>query len=214
MEISMNMIRKLTIGLIILLWLPVLASADEYKEGVNYRRLATPVPTSTGDKIEVVEVFWYGCPHCYDLEPLIQTWLKHKPDNVEFHHLPAALGRRWEPLARAFYTAQILGVLDKIHQPLFDAIHAEGRPLNDEQQIAEFFAEHGVDKETFHKTYNSFDVELQLRRAQHLVQSYGIFGVPAMVVNGKYVTDGNMAGSKDDILKVVNFLIAKESKDA
>jgi thiol:disulfide interchange protein DsbA len=201
-------------GWLILLWFPFFAFAgnDPYQEGVHYQRLATPVPTSTGDKIEVVEVFWYGCGHCYRLEPVIEAWLAGKPGNVEFIRIPAVLGRNWEPHARTFYAAQVLGVEEKIHKPLMDAMHVHGRSLADEEQLAGFFAEQGVAKESFLQAYRSFEVETRLRRSQQLVQRYGIDGVPAVIVNGKYLTNGTMTGATDKIFEVVDYLIAKESK--
>jgi thiol:disulfide interchange protein DsbA len=213
----MNKPGQFLVGWLALFWLPCVGFAEDtvpYREGTHYQRLLTPAPTSTGDKIEVVEVFWYGCSHCYHLEPTVETWLAHKPEKVEFMRVPAVFGRNWEPHARAFYTAQVLGVLPKIHKPLYDAIHASKRPLSNEAQLAEFFAEQGVDKELFVKTYQSFDVETRLRRSQQLVQKYGIDGVPAVIVNGKYLTNGSLAGSPSKIFEIVDYLLSKESKSS
>ncbi len=210
-----NLIRALMAGWFVLLWLPWSAVGDvtsSFQEGVHYQRLATPVPTATGDKIEVVELFWYGCGHCYSLEPVITAWLEKKPANVEFVRIPAVLGRNWEPHARAYYAAQVLGVADKVHKPLMDAIHAQKRTIFNEEQLAAFFAEQGVDKEAFLKAYKSFEVETKLRRSLQLVQRYGIDGVPAVIVNGKFVTNGTLAGSTAKIFEVVDYLLAKESK--
>ena len=213
----MNQVSRLSMVIpLILLWVPMIVCAEEhsnFQEGTDYRRLETPVSTSTTkDNVEVVEAFWYGCGHCYRLEPVIEEWLKNKPDNVEFVRLPAVLGSNWEPHARAYYTAEVLGVLDKIHKPLMDAIHLQKRSLSNEEQLAEFFAEHGVDKQAFFKAYNSFEVETRLRRSQQLVRRYRIQGVPAIIVNGKYVTNGTMAGSVPRIFAVVNYLVNKESE--
>lgn len=197
-----------------LLWLPMMAvAATDYQEGVHYQRLENPAPTSTTeDKVEVVEVFWYGCPHCFRLEPDIEQWLQNKPENVEFVRVPAALGHGWEMHARAFHAAEILGVLDKIHKPLFDAIHEQGRRLNTPEALAEFFAEHGVDKEKFMKVFNSFELDTQFRRSQQLVRQYGVTGVPALIVDGKYLVTGSTAGSQEKMLDVVNYLVRKESE--
>lgn len=209
----MNRIGKFLAGCLFIILVLGFAHADvQYQEGVNYQRLPTPVPTPNDGKIEVVEVFWYGCGHCYNLEPVVEEWLAHKPQNVQFVLIPAVFGRNWEPHARAFFVAQALGVLEKIHKPLFEAIHAEKRTLSNEQQLAEFFAEQGVDKDAFLKTYKSFDVETRLRRSEQLVQRYGIDGVPAVIVNGKYVTNGSMAGATAKIFDVVDYLVGIESK--
>jgi thiol:disulfide interchange protein DsbA len=190
--------------LLILAWLPLAAvNAQElYKEGVDYERLPEAVATGTKDKIEVVEVFWYGCPHCFNLEPAVQSWLQNKPDNVEFLRVPAALGRNWELGARAYYTAEELGVLDKTHQALFDAIHVHNRPMNTEADLAGFFAERGVSQADFEKAFNSFNVKTKFSRAQELIRRYGIRGVPALIVNGKYKTNN---------FDVVNYLVDKEN---
>lgn len=189
------------------------ASAEtQFQEGTHYQRLNTPVPTSSDDKVEVVEAFWYGCGHCYNLEPAIETWVANKPENVVFTRLPTVLGKSWEAHARAYHTAEVLGVLDKIHQPLLEAIHLEKRRLANEDQLAEFFAEQGVDTDTFRKTYRSFAVETRLKRSQDLVRRYRLRSVPTIVVNGKYVTDTSMAGSQQKLFEVVNHLVEKEAK--
>lgn len=179
-------------------------AAPSFQEGKDYVRLPTPVPPATPDKIEVVEMFWYGCPHCHDLEPVAQEWLKRKPDNVVFVRIPVAFGANWEPGARAYYAAEALGVLDKLHQPLFDAFHKRLK-LNTVDEMAAFFAEHGVDQEAFRKAYNSFQTETQLRRGNQLAQRYGVKGVPAVIVNGKYDV------RSPRMFEVVDFLIARET---
>lgn len=181
--------------------------------GAEYEAVIPPQPTSNPDKIEVVELFWYRCPHCYRLLPAMERWLQNKPDNVEFVRMPAILTGNWALHARAYYTAEALGIVDKIHRPLFDAIHAERRNLNSEQTLKEFFAEYGVDAETFDKTWRSFAVETQVRKARVMTERYGISGTPAVVVNGKYRTDGVMTGNYANMLRVVDELIARESKN-
>lgn len=182
------------------------AAKPTFVEGKEYARLATPSPSTPG-QIEVVEMFWYGCPHCYDLEPTVQAWLKSKPENVKFTKIPISLGASWESGARAFYAAQELGVLDKLHQPLFEAFHKR-RKLNDVDDLAAFAAEHGVDAEAFRKAYSSFKTETELRRGNQLAERYGVRGVPAVIVNGQYEV------RSPRVFAVVDFLIAKESAAA
>ena len=184
--------------------LAVHAADPPFQEGKDYVQLPTPVAPETSDKVEVIEMFWYGCPHCHDLEPSVQEWLKRKPDNVEFTRIPVAFGASWEPGARAYYAAEALGVLDKVHQPLFDAYH-QRRKLSNEDELAAFFAEHGVDQEAFRKAYQSFQTETQLRRGNQLAQRFGVRGVPAVIVNGKYDV------RSPRMFEVVDFLIAKEA---
>ncbi len=192
---------------LVLLALPVFA---EFKEGTEYQLLATPQPTSSGDKIEVLELFWYGCPHCYHLEADLNVWLKHKPDDVAFVRVPAVLGPPWELLARGYYTADLLGVLDKIHEPLFDRIHKERKPISNASELKAFFLEQGIPEADFDKTFNSFAVITKTNRAKEARNMYGLTGVPTIVVNGKYRTTATLAGSNEKMLQVVDFLVAKE----
>jgi thiol:disulfide interchange protein DsbA len=175
-----------------------------------YKELPSQQPTTTGKKIEVVEVFWYGCPHCYQFEPTINKWLKEKAEYIEFVRIPGVLGPQWVPHARAYYAAQNLGVLEKIHQPLFSAIHNEKRKIIDEKSLKSFFAEHGVDGNDFDKAYQSKEVEENVRYAFTMGQRYELTGVPAVIINGKYGTSASMAGSFDKVVDVINTLSAKE----
>jgi len=188
-----------------------LPAADAFKEGEHYERITPEVATQADGKIEVVEVFWYGCHHCYSFEPDIKKWLKSKPDNVEFRRVPGVFARNWIPHARAYYTAEILGVLDAIHTPLFEAIHDEGRAINDEDTLARFFAEHGVAEADFREAYNSFSVDTKTRQALVASKEYGISGVPSVIVNGRYRTSARLAGTYDNLLKIVDALVDKES---
>jgi len=180
-------------------------------EGFEYELVEPPVPTETGDKIEVVELFWYGCPHCYHFEPMVKQWLKTKPDNVEFRRVPAVFNEVWALHARAFYTAEALGVVEQMHDPIFVAYHEQHNRLKDEDALAKLFALHGVSEEDFRKTFNSFYIDTKVRRAKALSKDYGIDGVPAIVVNGKYRTGGTVAGGQDQVMAVVDYLIGLES---
>lgn len=189
-----------------------MANAQAWDEGIEYRAIDPAVPTQTGDKIEVVELFWYGCPHCFRLEPLLNKWKKSKPANVEFIRVPAIFNKRWELHAKAFYTAEVLGILDKIHTPLFDEIHVKKKHLHSKADVKEFFVKHGVSAEDFDNTFDSFMVNIKVNRAKDLTKRYGIDGVPSLVVNGKYLADGPMASGHSNLMKILDFLIKKESK--
>lgn len=192
--------------------LPLAAqAADTFKEGEHYERITPEVATQADGKIEVVEVFWYGCHHCYSFEPDIKKWLKSKPDNVEFRRVPGVFARNWIPHARAYYTAEILGVTDAIHTPLFEAIHDEGKRIGDEDSLARFFAEHGVAEADFREAYNSFSVDTKTRQALVASKEYGISGVPSVIVNGRYRTSARLAGTYENLLKIVDALVDKES---
>jgi thiol:disulfide interchange protein DsbA len=189
------------------------AQQPSIDEGIEYQRVVPPQPTETGDKVEVLELFWYGCPHCYHFEPLLDKWLQMKPANVEFRRMPAIFSNpTWELHARAYYAAEALGVLDKIHRPLFDALHTQNRDLSTEAALMAFFAEHGVSNEDFQRAFNSFYVRNKTNQAKVLTDRYGIEGVPTIIVNGKYRTGGTSAGTLEDALNVVNYLIKKETQ--
>ena len=189
---------------------PLWADTEPFQEDVQYSRIKNPQPTSEPTKIEVLEIFWYGCSHCFHLEPDVAKWLKRKPDDVNFVRFPAIPSDRWEWFAKVFYTAELLGVLEDIHNPLFAAIHDEKQTLNDPDSMAAFFAIHGVPKEKFISTLNSFTVMTKVSRARQLTLLYGITSVPMLIVNGKYRTTGGMAGTGEKMFAVVDYLIEKE----
>ena len=190
------------------------ASEDTFSEGVHYRPVTPQVPTSTQEgTVEVVELFWYGCPHCFDLEPYIAKWLKTKPETIEFIRLPATLNPRWITHARTFYALELMGTLEQIHPKLYSAIHNQGRKLKSLQSVTRFLDQQGVDEDSFLAAYNSLAVETKLRRAMQLNKQYAATGVPAAVVNGKYLTSVSMAGGYDQLFKVVEFLANKDADD-
>ena len=186
--------------------------AATYNAGEHYEVISPAQPTSSKDKIEVVEMFWYGCPHCFRLEPFVERWLKRKPANVKFVRMPGVFRPSWEIHARAYYTAEILGVVDKVHRPMFEAIHEMKQRMNTEASILALFVKHGVSEKEFKRVFKSFAVETKLRRAKDMGTRYQARGVPALIVNGKYRTSGHAAGSNSKVFKVVNQLIKMESK--
>lgn len=192
--------------LLLLVVLPVTAEISDS----NYSRLPTPQPTASADKIEVLEFFWYGCPHCQSLEPSVDKWLAKKPDDVEFIRIPAVFSKRWELFARAFYTAKFLGIEDKIHVALFNALHKDKQKIDSEDKLRDFFVSQGASAEEFDKTVNSFAVAVKLNHAKQMSKRYGLSGVPTLVVNGKYKTSGKEAGTTERIMQVVDYLVALE----
>ena len=194
-----------------LLLLPVLVFAKDYKEGVEYIKLATPLATQNPDKIEVQEFFWYGCPHCFQFEPKIAAWVKTKPANVEFVRTPAPLNPNWMVHTKTFYALETMGKGDQYHSDLFNAIHVAKLKLYTPEAIADFLAQKGIDRSKFLETMNSFAVEMRARKAAQLGTEYKLSGVPALTVNGKYVVNTNQAGGFDEALEIVNYLVKKES---
>lgn len=184
--------------------------AQELVEGRNFVTLGSPVPTAQPEKIEVVELFWYGCPHCYQLEPTINPWAAALPEDVNFVRVPAMFGGIWNVHGQLFFTLEAMKADEKVHNSIFDALHNSGRKLSTADEIAKFVAEQGVDKALFVKTWNSFSVKSQMEKAKKLALAYQITGVPAIVVNGKYRFDIGMAGGLQETVDVADALIQKE----
>jgi len=183
----------------------------QYPEGDYYSTLTAAQGTSSpAGKIEVAEVFWYGCPHCYSLEPVIADWSSRLPEDVQFVKIPVVWNPTNEVHARVFYTAQALGKLPAINAAMFKAIHVDNKPVLEEADIRALFVEAGVTEEDFNRTYRSFSVESQLKRAKELTTRYKVKGVPLIVVNGKFKTDGPKIQSQQDMLAVAEELIQKE----
>ncbi len=201
---------------ILALGVPLAASAAEKafvpQENVHYREIPFPQPVDTGDKIEVREFFWYGCPHCYTLEPALNSWLKRLPPNVQFIRTPG-VAQSWLTHAQAFYAFETLGATAKLHEPFFQAVQAERGAYNTPEAIGKFVAKHGVDAKKFQEAYASFGVRLKLERAKRQNMEFGVQSVPTLAVDGKYLTSPSMAGGEQAVLQVVDYLIAKASKE-
>ncbi len=177
----------------------------------GYKDLSAVQPTQDASKVEVREFFWYGCPHCYKLEPYMDKWQKNLPENVDFIRQPAVFNAQWGHHAKAYFTAEYLGVVDKVHADFFHAIQVKDKALATEADLAEFFVAHGVSKGDFTAAFNSFNVDSQMRKAKAMGPKYGITGVPAVIVNGKYLVSARTAGSNEKMITVINQLIAQES---
>lgn len=186
------------------------APTATWVEGKNYFPIDPPQPTSSGDKIEVVEVFSYACVHCAHFEPYAQQLKKELPAYAAFSAMPAIFNPSWEPFARAFYTVQSLGALDKTHQALFDALHRDREPIRDINDLAQFYARHGVDANKFLSAATSFEVESKLARSRQVVPQYGIDGTPSVIVNGKYRITGQSAGGFAQVVELTRWLVERE----
>jgi thiol:disulfide interchange protein DsbA len=206
----MKSVTTLLLAMFFVMLQPGLVQAKDYEEGKEYQLLSSPQPTSTGDRIEVVELFWYGCPHCYELEPDMQAWLERKPEYVELVRMPAIVGPRWELLAQAYYTAELLGIIDTIHPALFKALHEKNMKINDEAALQAFFVDQGVSAEDFRNTFNSFAVSVKMNNARQMTRRYKISGVPTIIVNGKYSTGAKQAGGNKGVFEVVDYLVEQE----
>lgn len=191
----------------------LILSAPTYAadEGIDYRVVSKTQPTANPKKIEVLEIFWYGCPHCYHMESDLQRWLAHKPEYVEFRRMPAA-SSNWAIGAKIFYAAELLGVLDRINGPLFKAVHEEYLQITDENKVAEWFVTQGVAKDDFLGALHSFAVDSKVRRAAQAGIDLEIQGVPCFLVNGKYFTSPSMTASIPKTFEVIDAIVAEEAQ--
>ncbi len=204
-------LRPLTLAALLLVG-GVACSAD-FKEGEHYKALKPAQATSVAPgKVEVVEVFWYACGHCYLIEPTLESWVKKgKPANVELVRVPAMWNDLLKTHARVFYTAELLGKLPALHSEIYREINVRGNRLDTPAKIEAFFTSKGVSKQEFQKAFSSFAVETKLSRAADLNRRYRITSTPTVVVNGKYVTDVSMAGSEPRLFDLINTLAAQET---
>jgi thiol:disulfide interchange protein DsbA len=191
----------------------VLAQARAPQEGKDFRALEKrAIVEAPAGKIEVVEFFWYSCPHCNSFEPRLNAWLKKAPADVAFRRVPVAFRDDFVPQQRLYYALEAMGKLDELHGKVFQEIHVNRQPTAKEDQILAFVEKNGVDKAKFQEQYNSFAVSTKARRAKQLQDAYVVDGVPALGVAGRYYVDGDLAGNMDRALQVADYLIAEARK--
>ena len=182
----------------------------EVVAGKDYKLLNPAQPTSSGNKVEVLEFFFYGCSHCFHLHPKLNAWEKNIPKDVELQYVPVIFRDNWEPMARTFYALEALEQRKQLHDALFDAWNVHNTDLSDEAKITEFVAKHGVDPGKFSAAYNSFSMNSKVMRSTQMVQSYGIRGTPTIVVDGKYIITGLLP---EDTIRVLNEVIKIARKE-
>ena len=188
----------------------ILATGIAHADDAARYDTISPQPTASGNKIEVIEFFWYSCPHCFSLEPFLEKWVAQKPADVAFRRIPAILGNNWVHYAKVYYAADKLGVVDKLHTPLFNAIHAQMMLLDDGPKLGNFLKSLGIDQDKFFTAYQSEEIGNQIKNAYIMGQDYQLTGVPAIIINGKYRTSASQAGSNEKLIQVMDELIEKE----
>ena len=192
---------------------PAMAQARQFKEGKDFKRLDKPVaPDAPAGKVDVIEFFWYSCPHCHAFEPTLDAWVKAAPKDLSIRRVPVAFNASFVPQQKLYYTLEGMGKLEALHAKVFRAIHVEKAKLAKDDEILAWVTQQGVDVAKFKEVYGSFSVANQVRRASQLQDAYGVEGVPSMGVAGKYYTDGTMAGSMQTVLQVVEYLAATARK--
>ncbi|HVL77564.1 MAG TPA: thiol:disulfide interchange protein DsbA/DsbL [Noviherbaspirillum sp.] len=203
--------------------LGVSAAPDNPQSGVDYRTLDKPQPTESGNRVEVIEFFWYSCPHCNSLEPSLNDWVKKQGDTIAFRRVPIAFRESMMPQQKLYYTLEAMGNLETMHPKVFHTIHVQRRPLDSETAIVNWVVSQGIDKQKFLDVFNSFGVQSKVRRAQQLQQAYQVDGVPMLAVDGRYVTSPAIISSSignrpEPVLyaatfQVMDALVARAAKD-
>ena len=178
----------------------------------SYSELKPTQPVPEGKKIDVIEFFWYGCIHCYNLEPVIEPWVKKLPADVAFRRVPAVFNARWERDAAIFYTFESMNILEKLHRPFFDAIHRDGLRSDNDEALGQWLERQGVDPKKFFETLKSFSVQSKTRRAVQLTTLYHVEGTPMMAVQGKYTVSADQGKSREGMLQTVSQLVDKVRK--
>lgn len=177
----------------------------------GYENVAPVQPVELAGKVEVIEFFWYGCSHCFSFDPVLNEWVKKQSDQINFIRVPAVFSKRWGRHAKAYFTAQALGVSEQLHTDFFNAIQVKKQRLETEDQLVKFFVAHGVNEQDFRNAYHSFLVDAKMRQAQSMGPRYGVTSVPTIIINGKYRSNASIAGGQSNLLGVMDQLVAVES---
>ena len=204
--------RLLLLGAFALLWPATVIAQGGIDPQGKYELIEPAQPTDTPGKVEVIDVFWYGCPHCYTFLPAMEAYEVNKPAYVEIRRMPAIFRQNWEIHARAYYTATLLNVVDRVHRPLFEAIHDKRQSMDTREALRALFVANGADGAAFDKTFDSFAVETLLRKSTVMQGRYGVRGTPSLIVNGKYRVSASLAGGYEQMVQVADALAAREHK--
>jgi thiol:disulfide interchange protein DsbA len=190
-------------------------ASAEPQSGTDYMLTQQAIPTDNPSKVEVVELFWYGCPHCHDFEPILNPWVSKLPKDVAFKRIPGLPRPDWVTMAKAFYTMEMLNVLEKLHAPLFATLHPKPafKANDDAATISWIAVQGGLDRKKVEEAFNSFSVNTKVMRAAQIFRASGATGVPTLLIDGKYITGPTLAGNGENALKVADYLIEKARKE-
>ena len=207
-----SMIKSLAV---LMLTLSTMAFAEAPKIGTDFDAVTQTIPTDNAAKIEVTEIFWYGCSHCYSMDAPLNAWVKKLPSDVYFKRVPGLPNPSWAPMAKAFYAMETLGISEKLHTPLFDAVNKSKtlNPTDEKAAIAWVTQQSGMDKLKVEQAFKSFTINTNLNRAAQIFRASGATGVPSLVIDGKYITSSTMAGGNEQALKVADYIIGNVRAD-
>ena len=204
----------LTLASALMLACTSLAHAQKFEEGVHYQTLTQPQPVQTGDQIEVLELFWYHCPHCFALEPVLDEWLeKAKPDNAEYLRMPGIFRKSTIFDARVYYTLEALGVLDQMHADVFQEIHVRKNPFKELSDLRNLLNKYGISESDFAAAFDSFAVDTKTKHAQMMFERFQATGVPAIIIDGKYRATASTAGGHRELMELTNYLVGKAASE-
>jgi protein dithiol oxidoreductase (disulfide-forming) len=188
------------------------AALAQPRPGANFTELNPAQPVEAKGKVEVIEFFWYGCPHCYALEPLLEDWVKRLPADAEFRRVPAVLSQTWLAHAQVYYAFEALNVTERLHRPFFDAVHRDRLQVNNQQVFEDWLRRNDVDPKKFADAARSFGVQSQVKRASRVTAAYRIDGVPALAVHGRFTVSAGQAPSREGMLEIADYLIGESRK--
>ena len=202
-----GVLHRILLGLAVLAFAGAAFAQQPLRQKMEYD-LISPQPTATGDRIEVIEFFWYGCPHCYNLQPPLDGWLKRKPADVELRRIPAVFRDSWIPHARVYYTLETLGEVGRLHQAVYRAIHVEKDSLMTAEAAAAWASRHGIEPARWSAVYSSPEIERKIQESKKHTIAYAIEGTPSLVVDGRYLTSSGKAESMPQVITILDGLIA------
>lgn len=205
-------VAGLSVGAVVRAGFAAPPTDGRYRPGEHYYVLTTPVATEDSGRLEVVEVFSYLCIHCYHFDPAVTKWSRDLPDDVVFKRSPAVFSAQWKVMAQGFYTAQALGIGERVHKPIFEAIHVRRENLASRTALAKFFSDYGISQEDFDKVWDSFGVRAAVQQAEARGRAWGVTGVPQLIVDGKFRLDGRLVGGNVNMLPAADYLIEQERK--
>ena len=189
------------------------AATAQIQVGREFNRLDPPRPVTTGNRIELIEFFYYGCPVCYETQPLLSRWLATAPEYVEIRRVPAMSSENWEPLAKLFYALEALEQIGRLHWPIYDSIHFDEVTLNDEKVMADWVSRNGVERQKFIDAYHSPAVRAKVNAAREMIKAYDVHGVPTFVIDGKYLTSARLAGGTGQVIQVLDELVKRARQE-
>lgn len=209
----MNSFFKFFMPFIYLSLVGISTAHSEIVEGRDYIVLESHQPTGNKSSIEVIEFFWYGCPHCNELHPHIDNWRRNAPADIEFRYVPVVFRTNWAAGAKTFYAMEVLGMTKELHDKVYQAIHRDKIDLSREATLFDWIEKQGVERQQFINAYNSFSVQNQVARTSQMIRQYQLTGVPALAVDGRYLTSGKMSGTPRDTIQILDELINKVRKE-